>query len=773
MPTFISTQQNHLNNNQFKKKKLKQINNNKNNQINNNNNKKTNSNIKLKLQENDRVDEFAIKIPKSPTIKPSTLNSSHTTTTTTTATTSSKKSNNIENKSLLEATIKNQAKPLLHRNIAFIEAEIQDDSKNSLKSKYKPINDISLFKQQQKNGTTTAKKQVVVEDDNVLPEPKNVLFKPDDLLSISQWKHVGKIGSGLGNIGNTCFLNSVLQCLTYSSPLANFMLSEQHSKSCTSKVFCMFCSLEKHIIRSLASTGKVIIPKEITSNLKKIAPTFRLGRQEDSHEFIRFVIEGLQKVCLSKYPKGTISHRDSMTTVIGSIFGGYLRSQVKCSVCQYESNTFDPFMDLSVDLNQADSLSKALEHFVKSELLDGSNKYKCCKCKKLVKATKRLNIHISPPVLTIQLKRFSWTGRKVNKPIQFDPTFNLSPYMTSTNSDSIYDLYGVLVHYGSSTDSGHYYCYVKNSNNIWYGMDDESVSQVSQSTVLSQKAYMLFYSKRPSKNPINSNTIISKMFTNPSTVAPIKKRKLEQIQDKILINSKKQSQDTEGEKNEISSTSPTKKIENIDSDSQDKKVEQEIVEKVQDKKEESNTTPAPVKLWSDKEALDMTQQSKKTKYAIKELTKKSQSTSNSVWSKDSQFSAQISQWEDIDEETKSIRSELFKDESIQDKQHQKDEWNSQFDKGRQKKVKVKNSLKPSSVNQFENQYKASIKEKENRLKYGDNQRKFDKVSATVQIKKKKQNFKALLKSNGGISGADFFGEKKRGDKPNNKPKKFV
>lgn len=367
-----------------------------------------------------------------------------------------KKQDKIKNKEEIEklnikkkqvnSAISNEAKPLFHRMIKFKEAEIQDDSNDQLKNKYKPINKLNDSASKKLADLAKAKSEAKKkekeggeeeeDDDNILAKPKKVLFSVDQLSKLMEWKSVQRIGSGLNNVGNTCFMNSVLQCLTYTVPLANFMMSREHSRQCQASGFCIFCSLETQVLQSHKCGGKSITPKEIASNIRKIAPTFRIGRQEDSHEFIRFMIESLQKVSLSKYPKGSINHRDAMTTVIGSIFGGYLRSQVKCSQCQYESNTYDPFMDLCVDINQADSLTKGLTNFVKSELLDGSNKYKCSKCKKLVKAQKRLQIHIAPPILTCQIKRFSFLGSyggKINRQIQFDQTLNLSPFMTQSN----------------------------------------------------------------------------------------------------------------------------------------------------------------------------------------------------------------------------------------------------------------------------------------------------------------------------------------------------
>lgn len=55
----------------------------------------------------------------------------------------------------------------------------------------------------------------------------------------------------------------------------------------------------------------------------------------------------------------------------------------------------------------------------------------------------------------------------------------------------------VLVHHGQTSNSGHYFCFVRNSNNSWYLMDDSHVSQVPLDEVLRQKAYVLFYARVP------------------------------------------------------------------------------------------------------------------------------------------------------------------------------------------------------------------------------------------------------------------------------------
>lgn len=340
-----------------------------------------------------------------------------------------------------------------------------------------------------------ASENVIGNQSDGIPAPQKWLF-PGNKLTL-KWERVYRVGAGLHNLGNTCFLNSTVQCLTYTPPLANYLLSKEHSRACHQSGFCMICVMQNHIIQAFANTGNAIKPVSFIRDLKKIARHFRFGSQEDAHEFLRYTIDAMQKACLNGYPK--LDRQTQATTLVHQIFGGYLRSRVKCSICKSVSDTYDPYLDIAVEIRQAANIVRALELFVKPDVLSGENAYMCAKCKKKVPATKRFTVHRTSNVLTLSLKRFAnFSGGKITKDVGYPEFLNIRPYMSQSSGDPVmYGLYAVLVHSGYSCHAGHYYCYVKASNGQWYQMNDSMVHSSNIKVVLNQQAYVLFYLRIP------------------------------------------------------------------------------------------------------------------------------------------------------------------------------------------------------------------------------------------------------------------------------------
>ncbi|KAM6150114.1 ubiquitin carboxyl-terminal hydrolase 17-like protein 6 [Erethizon dorsatum] len=304
------------------------------------------------------------------------------------------------------------------------------------------------------------------------------------------WKTPYGAGAGLWNMGNTCYVNAALQCLTYTPPLANYMLALEHRPPCPSPRICTWCAMQRHVTRALRHPGRVIQP------LHALLTSFHREKQEDAHEFLMFIVGAMQKV-----------HLQEDRGLVHQIFGGYWRSQIKCLHCGSTSDTFDPYLDISLDIRAAQSVKQALTQSIEPEELSGENAYHCSVCLQKMPASKTLSLHTSSKVLIFLLKRFSdVTGEKIAKHVQYSEWLDMQPYMSEQNrGPALYTLYAVLVHAGLTSHHGHYFSYIKAGNGHWYKMNDSKVTGSDRNSALAQEAYVLFYIQKPHLDKDNSD----------------------------------------------------------------------------------------------------------------------------------------------------------------------------------------------------------------------------------------------------------------------------
>jgi ubiquitin carboxyl-terminal hydrolase 36/42 len=336
--------------------------------------------------------------------------------------------------------------------------------------------------------------------------------------------------AGYSNSGNTCFAASALQCLYHTRALTAHFADPEASHECprgdggsrptSNRRFCVTCEYRDLVRRSLVAKPRGREPiGALTNSIGKIARHFVRGRQEDSHEYIRSLLDAMHVGYLKEHAgedaEKALDPRTQETTLVYHIFGGYTCGRVVCGSCGHESRTYQSALDFPIEVaagrgQAVSSLAAAMRrNFVDTETLDGANKYKCGGCRAYVKAERGSKIHVSPNTLVVPVKRYQ-LGRagKITKFVEYPATLDLSPYMSDDApyegapgddaSAPVYDLYGVLVHldFMGSAHSGHYVAFVRLASGTWFKCDDGNVEKTTAKTALAQKAYLLFYERR-------------------------------------------------------------------------------------------------------------------------------------------------------------------------------------------------------------------------------------------------------------------------------------
>lgn len=341
-----------------------------------------------------------------------------------------------------------------------------------------------------------------------LPSPKVVLFARDKVQI--GWGNARKwsVGSGMVNMGNTCYLNSTLQALFHVPSFVNWLQSDiEHRNRCEelsgSQHGCIICSMAD-VLQSTQSNQSPTKPIQVYSKLKQICRHLVHGHQEDAHEFLRYLMESMEKAFLARYKNSKeFEQYTKETTPINQILGGYLRTSVKCLSCQYESVTFQHFEDLLLDIRKVNTIDEALKHHFARERLEEMD-YTCESCKRKVSATKQFSLERAPVALCIQLKRFSGINGKNNKHINISPYLDVSQYSSRDmkNSQLKYRLVSMITHLGSTPQCGHYTAIGCCQDGLYYQFDDSSVRSMSNNSWLNTNPYIVFYELVAPTKPI-------------------------------------------------------------------------------------------------------------------------------------------------------------------------------------------------------------------------------------------------------------------------------
>lgn len=304
---------------------------------------------------------------------------------------------------------------------------------------------------------------------------------------------------GLDNLGNTCYMNSVLQSLYSIKEFRDYIMKSKSPKALHTSIRKLFSSMNRQ-------TGQVSkSPEEFWNTFTDYKPIFKGRQQHDAQEFLRYIIDGIheevnkaihrrksknivKKVYSAKEAqKQFILYVDDSELV--QLFVGQLRSTIQCKHCLNQSHSWDHFWDLSLSIPEKEGesdINECLNNYTEVEVMDKDCQPFCDNCKQRRESLKKLNFERLPIILIIQLKKFGNNGQKITKNVR------INEYLVINGTN--YSLFAVISHWGSTCSSGHYNNYCKYYGNQWIFFDDDTVRKEDNIDLNNMTgAYILFY----------------------------------------------------------------------------------------------------------------------------------------------------------------------------------------------------------------------------------------------------------------------------------------
>ena len=366
-------------------------------------------------------------------------------------------------------------------------------------------------------------------------EKANLAKKSNDKRILKRKKYVG-----LKNLGNICYLNSVIQQL-FMIPHFRYSIMSIDDKKEKIKTDLLDDDNALHQLQRMftylmfTSFGE-FLPKDFICSLQSIIMP---NSQQDSQEFYSNFCDVIEKCIFDTKEKN----------LINDLFIGKICYLNKCKKCGFSSYRYDTFKNLTLDVEGIGTIEESLLKYISPEIIED---YRCQNCSNTVNLEKRAFLANLPNILIVHLRRIVMNyeeGRaeKINSRFEFKQKLQLKEYCIEKVIDQEdediykkkddyyeYDLKGINIHKGSA-EGGHYISIIKigkdiddnEKEDIWYEFNDSCIRQIVLNEEYLEKecyggknedsdedshhnAYLLFYElkkKKPMKIMLDEREI--------------------------------------------------------------------------------------------------------------------------------------------------------------------------------------------------------------------------------------------------------------------------
>ena len=392
-------------------------------------------------------------------------------------------------------------------------------------------------------------------NNNYENNPQDNNNKNSSITSLKELKFVPKIG--LINLGQTCYMNSVLQCFSNLYPITNYFLNpkkqeliKQFMDSTGQKESAKLYSAYKDLIEQLwrGKPNKPFSPTNFKKRLQKLNPLFSDNTPGDSKDFTNYLImqlhnelngiesnpeaqkvQNMENVNVDHFNQQQVFNYFSSDfiinhySIISRFFYGITQSQYECQGCKMKliqqginqspiKYNYENFFYLEFPLEEVRKykaeLNNALAYYQNITEVDifdcfnynqrvtSINGY-CENCKiDTAQIMTRTDIYSPPVILILIFNRGKGIQYKIK--INFPQMLNTSQIVLN-NINCYYELQGVVKHLGESSSYGHFIAYCRSAvpsfHNQWYCYNDDTVVEVNNwnDIVNNGDTYILFY----------------------------------------------------------------------------------------------------------------------------------------------------------------------------------------------------------------------------------------------------------------------------------------